>query len=54
MRIVRFLANAALGIALLLFIIGLPKAAAFVFGLTNVVHLLHAMSTGKQKNEGMH
>lgn len=54
MKIVRYLANAALGIALVLLVVGFPKAAGFVFGLATVVQLLHAMVTGKQKNEGMH
>lgn len=40
--------------ALCLSIAGFTKAAGFVFGLGFIVQLLHAMVTGKQKNEGMH
>ncbi len=54
MKIVRCLADIALWIALCVLIAGFPKAAGFVLGLGFIVRLLHAMVTGKQKNEGMH
>lgn len=54
MKIVGYVAGIALCIALCLFVVGFPKAAGFVFGLGFIVKLLHAMVTGKQKNEGMH
>ncbi len=54
MKIVRCLADIALWIALCVLIAGFPNAAGFVFGLAFIVRLLHAMVTGKQKNEGMH
>ena len=54
MKIARYLVVTALSLELCMLIAGFPKAAGFVFGLGFIVQLLHAMVTGKQKNEGMH